>query len=130
MMAHSNGETIQVGSSFLARFDDDALAVAFSHELSHTILGHRASFEAAGIRKDSKALSARDRQLIRQAEDEADRLSLVLLANSGYNPAIAPEFWRTQGRNLGQGLFRSNTHARAKARAQAMEAQLANGSSH
>ena len=37
----------------------------------------------------------------KQAEREADILSLHLLAAAGYDPQIAPRFWRENGASMG-----------------------------
>ena len=59
-------------------------------------------------------------------ELEADRIAVHLLANAGYDPAIAPAFWRTSlGRRAGGGLFRSSTYPSPEARAELAEREIA-----
>lgn len=116
LTAHSDGETIQIGSGFVQRYNDAALAVAFAHELAHTILGHRASLAAAG---DD------NHRLARLAEREADRLSVHLLVNAGYNPAIAPQFWREHGGAIGFLGLGDSKHDSPKARIALLEAEIA-----
>ena len=125
LMARSNGETIQISSGFVTRFDDSALAVAFAHELAHTILKHRAMLEAAGHRGRLSADQVPKRQLVLMAEREADRLSVQLLANAGYDPAIAPQFWREFGAQLSPAIFSDGTHDSAKVRSAALDAEIA-----
>ena len=100
-MAHSDGETIQISSGFLARFGDTALAVIFAHELAHTILKHRERVAAATSGK---------KQVQREAEREADRLSVHLLAAAGYDPQIAAQFWREHGNAIGFLAFGDTVH--------------------
>ena len=114
-MAHSDGETIQISSGFLARFGDSALAVIFAHELAHTILKHREQLAAA--QRDKK-------QLAREAEREADRLSVHLLANAGYDPRIAPEFWREHGDAIGFLSFGDTVHDSPRKRIATLEAEI------
>jgi len=68
----------------------------------------------------------RNRRLNRQVEEEADRMSVHLLANAGYDPAIAPVFWRSRlGKRAGGGLFRSGTYPSPGGRARLIEAEIA-----
>jgi hypothetical protein len=68
----------------------------------------------------------RSRRLNAEAEIEADRLSVHLLANAGYDPRIAPAFWRSDlGRSVGGGLFRSRIYASPEERARALEREIA-----
>ena len=68
----------------------------------------------------------RNRRLSRLAEVEADLLSVHLLANAGYDPAIAPQFWHSDaGRVLGSGLVRSRIYPGRSERAAQMEQEIA-----
>jgi hypothetical protein len=113
--ARSDGETIQISSGFLRRFDDAALAVIFAHELAHTILKHRALIAGTASHK---------KQVVREAEREADRLSVHLLANAGYDPAIAPQFWREHGDAIALLAFGDTTHDSPRARTQMLEEEI------
>lgn len=114
-MAHSDGETIQISSGFLARFGDSALAVIFAHELAHTILGHRERVAAATTGK---------KQVQREAEREADRLSVHLLAAAGYDPRIAPTFWREHGGAISWLSFGDTVHDSPRKRIAALEDEI------
>ena len=108
-VARSDGETIQLSARLLDRFDDAGLAVVFAHELAHTVLRHRVTLEAAKAEKG---------RIARRAEDEADRLSIYLLRNAGFDPGIALAFWRGRGgKAFGGGLLRDGTHGSARLRA-------------
>ena len=114
-MAHSDGETIQISSGFLARFGDSALAVIFAHELAHTILGHRERVAAATTGK---------KQVQRDAEREADRLSVHLLAAAGYDPRMAPAFWREHGGAISWLSFGDTVHDSPRKRIAALEDEI------
>ena len=98
----------------------------FAHELAHSILRHRDRLSAADVSKGLGGEFGRDRRLNREAEIEADRLSVHLLANAGLDPVSAPVFWRSPlGKRLGGGLFRSRVYPSPEARAQQLEGEIA-----
>src|SRR3546814_12802673 len=55
------------------------------------------------------SIFGRNARLIRTTEIEADRLSVVLLANAGYDPMAAARLWRDHGKRLGDGGLRAGT---------------------
>lgn len=124
--ARSDGRVIQISRGIAARATDQEIAVIFAHELAHSILRHRDRLSAADVSKGLGGEFGRDRRLNREAEVEADRLSVHLLANAGLDPASAPAFWRSSlGRRLGGGLFRSRVYPSPEARAQQLENEIA-----
>jgi len=123
--AGADGETIQVGAGLVERVDEVGLALVLAHELAHNILEHRRRLATAGVRGGIVGEFGRNRRLTRIAEDQADRLSAVLLYNAGYDVAAAAGFWRTQGAALDGGVFRSRTHSGAASRARILEAEQA-----
>ena len=124
--ARSDGRVIQVNYGLAAQANDDELAVIFAHELGHLVLEHRRRLSEAGVKKGFFGEFGRNRRLNRQVEEEADRMSVHLLANAGYDPAIAPAFWRSKlGKRAGGGLFRSGTYPSPGARAQLVEEEIA-----
>jgi len=124
--ARSDGRVIQVNYGLAAQATDDELAVIFAHELGHLVLEHRRRLTEAGVKKGFFGEFGRNRRLNRQVEEEADRMSVHLLANAGYDPAIAPAFWRSKlGKRAGGGLFRSGTYPSPSARAQLVEQEIA-----
>ena len=125
MTASSDGRVVQLSVRFFERFGDDAIAAIVAHELSHTILRHRARLEAAGVKWGLASEFGRNARLFRRTEEDADRLSVHLLRNAGYDPAAAVRFWRTAGAKIDGGLFRSPTHPSARARADALAAEVA-----
>jgi hypothetical protein len=126
LAARSDGRVIQVNYGLAAVATDDELAVVFAHELAHLVLEHRRRLEAAGVSKGFFGEFGRNQSLNRQVEVEADRLSVHLLANAGYDPALAPAFWRSSlGRRVSGGLLRSSTYPSAEARARLIESEIA-----
>jgi Zn-dependent protease with chaperone function len=124
--ARSDGKVIQVNYGLAVAASDAELAVIFAHELGHLVLEHRRRLEAAGVEKGFFGEFGRNQQLNRQVEVEADRISVHLLANAGYDPAIAPAFWRSKlGRRAGGGILRSSTYPSAEARAGQLEREIA-----
>ena len=125
IVGRSDGRVIQISYDFASRLDDDGLAAIFAHELAHVALRHRERLVAAGVRKGLLGEFGRNRRLNRQVEVEADLLSVHLLANAGYDPAIAPTFWRSsRGRSAGGGLLRSGTYPSPAARADMIEREI------
>ncbi|WP_206757813.1 M48 family metallopeptidase [Sphingomonas sp. CFBP 13706] len=120
--ASADGAVVQIGEKYFEGYSDAEVAVIVAHELAHNILRHRDRLDAAKISRGLMAELGRNGRLIRQTEDEADRLSVYLLANAGYDPRSAPQFWREKGGTIDGGLFRSRTHASSKARATALDA--------
>src|SRR3546814_20470345 len=57
------------------------------------------------------SIFGRNARLIRTTEIEADRLSVVLLANAGQDPMAAARLWRDHGKRPGDGgLLAGTTH--------------------
>lgn len=124
--ARSDGRVIQVNYGLATDASDDELAVVFAHEMGHLVLEHRRRLSSAGVEKGFFGEFGRNQQLNRQVEVEADRISAHLLANAGYDPAIAPRFWRSSlGQRASGGLLRSSTYPSAEARAQLIEREIA-----
>ena len=99
--ARSNGKIIQLSRPLVEEVDDEQLAVIFAHELAHSILEHRTRLSQADVSKGFFGEFGRSRKANRQVEIEADRLTPYLLANAGYDPMIAPAFFRSrEGRRL------------------------------
>jgi hypothetical protein len=124
--AHSDGRVIQIALGLVRRASDEQIAVIFAHELAHGVLRHRQLLAGEGVSKGLGGEFGRSRRLNAEVEIEADRLSVHLLANAGYDPRIAPAFWRSDlGRDVGGGLFRSRIYASPEERARALEREIA-----
>lgn len=125
LIGRSDGRVIQISYPLATMVDDDGLAVIFAHELAHVVLHHRTRLEAAGVAKGLLGELGRNQRLNRQVEVEADRMSAHLLANAGYDPGIAPAFWRSPaGRRAGGGLMRSTIYPSATARGDLIATEL------
>lgn len=123
--ARSDGRVIQISYGLADRLEDQELAVVFAHELAHTVLEHRRRLMEAGVSKGLLGEFGRNRRLNRQVELEADRLAVHLLANAGYDPAIAPKFWRSDaGRRAGGGMLRSWIYPSRSERAELLEEEI------
>lgn len=123
--ASSDGRIVQLGVRFFERYGDDEVAAVAAHELAHVILRHPARLDAAGVKRGLLSEIGRNGRLFRQTETEADLLSVHLLRNAGYDPRVAVRFWREHGGEVDGGLFRSRTHPSSRARAVALEAEIA-----
>jgi hypothetical protein len=124
--AKSDGKVIQVNYGIAVDATDEQLAVVFAHELGHLVLEHRRRLSSEGVKKGLLGEFGRSRRLNREAEIEADQIAVHLLANAGYNPAIAPAFWRSKlGRSTDAWIFRSFTTLSPEGRAELMEEEIA-----
>lgn len=123
--ARSDGRVIQLNYGLAAAATDEQLAAIFAHELGHLVLEHRRRLSSAGVDKGFFGEFGRNQQLNRQVEIEADLISVHLLANAGYDPAIAPAFWRTPlGSEASGGILHSRTYPSADARARLLEREI------
>jgi len=121
--AQADGEVVQIGSRFFADYPD-WVAVPIAHELAHNILRHRERLEARGVDYGLLSGLGRNADYFRQTELEADILSVSLLANAGFDPAIALFFWRAFGPAHDEGI-RSRSHPAWRDRVRVIEHALA-----
>lgn len=113
--AGADGDGVRVTEGLLAFTvqDDAELAAVVAHEMSHNLLRHR---EKLSANRANKAILA--------TEIEADRLSVWLMANAGYDPVAALRFAERYGRKTGLGIFSDGTHLRWKNRVKVMQAEI------
>ena len=125
--ALATGRLIRLTYGLAVRADDNALAVLFAHEMGHHVLEHRRRLEAAGVEKGLLGEFGKNHRLNRLVETQADQMAVHLLANAGYDPSVAPAFWRTKfGRRVSGGLFGRSTYNRsASGRAELQEREIA-----
>jgi len=109
--AAANGRLVRLTLG-LARSiaDDQEMAAVVAHELAHNILRHR-----------ERLADDRSIDRVRQTELEADRLSVWLMADAGYDPAAAIRFWNRHKKPL----VRAASHPPRKERIAAIDAEIA-----
>lgn len=93
---------------------DELLAAALAHELAHNLLRHRARLAASG----------RSWGKIKATEREADRLSVWLLANAGYDPHAAVRFFKRWGPKFDLGILAAPDHDGWKTRLRTVSAEV------
>ena len=114
--AQADGLRVVIGRKLVEALPaDDLLAAALAHELAHNLLGHRARLAREG----------RTWGRIKTTEREADRLSVWLLFNAGYDPHAAVRFFELWGPKFDLGLFATPDHDGWKARARLVEHEIA-----
>ena len=120
--AGSDGNLISV-SIGLARYasDSDEFAFIVAHEMAHNILGHRQQIDAmTGVAKKSAIIKA-----IVATEIDADRLSVWLMSNAGYDPQAAFRFALRCRKDSCLGLFTDASHPGWKKRAEILTSEIA-----
>jgi beta-barrel assembly-enhancing protease len=115
--AGADGERVRVTSAMIDYVgDDDELAAVVAHELAHNLLEHRKRIDAV---KQGRTAT------IKATEEQADRLSVWLMANAGYDPEAAIAFWTRYGEETGLGIFTAPTHYRWQVRVAMFREEIA-----
>jgi beta-barrel assembly-enhancing protease len=123
--AGADGQIVRVTYGMMRYASDEAeLAAVVAHELSHNILRHHEKLNALGVDRGLGSLFGKSKNAILATEIEADRLSVWLMANAGYDPKAALRFWERYGRQTGQGIFSEGTHLRWKNRIKTMQVEI------
>jgi beta-barrel assembly-enhancing protease len=95
--AYADGSVVQVTLG-MAQFTTDAeLAAVIAHELAHNMLRHRLRSDARGIPANYTRYLGVNARVVRGLEEEADRLSVWLLQQAGYDPEAPIAFWHRFG---------------------------------
>jgi len=123
--AYADGRYVQLTSAIVDYVADDSeLAAVLAHEFAHNVLRHRARLDAAGVARGFFGNFGRNARLIRETEEEADRLSVWLLDRAGFDPAAAIRFWSRFGRR-GLNIIGSPTHGGWRGRVARFETEIA-----
>jgi hypothetical protein len=124
MDAGADGKMVSVTSA-LAEYagGEGDLAAIVAHEIAHNILQHRSRLDAAKINRGLGRQFGKSRKAILATEIEADRLSIWLLANAGFDPAATLSFWQRFSRKHGGGFLSDGTHLSWKKRIAVMQAE-------
>jgi hypothetical protein len=124
--ASADGDIVGITVPMLAFMaDDDELAAILAHELSHNLLEHRRRLNEAGVQRGLMQQLGRNARLTLATEIEADRLSIWLMANAGYDPQGAIRFWTRYGKQRGKGIFSAPTHYRWTKRVALFQEEIA-----
>jgi hypothetical protein len=119
--AQADGARVLIGRRFGETdrpsdiLEESEFAAVVAHEFAHNLLGHRDRLEEEGGNWGN----------VRKTEREADRLSIWLLANAGFDPAAAIRLMRGWGRRNDLGILRLPTHDGWDERAASMESEIA-----
>lgn len=106
--AQADGTYVQVFTGMVDFVrDDDELAAVLAHELAHNILRHRV-----------------DGTPSKQAEYEADRLSVSLVARAGFRVDAIVPFWTRFEKRTSAGIFADGTHPSPAKRLAALRAAV------
>jgi Zn-dependent protease with chaperone function len=90
--------------------DPQELAAIVAHELAHIVLDHPRRLTDAHVSRGLFKGFGRSGRLFKQTENEADRLSVTLMANAGYDPQAAVRYWLTYGAQLNDHGGLGSTH--------------------
>lgn len=124
--ASANGEIVSISSALAEYFADDAeFAAVAAHELAHNLLYHRNRLNRQKVNRGFFGQFGKSARRIKETEIEADRLSVWLMANAGYDPQAAIRFWTRYGKEHGKGIFSASTHYRWKKRVKLFEEEIA-----
>mgnify|MGYP003636314770 FL=1 len=124
--ASADGKLVSITSQMAEYFlNDDEFAAVIAHELAHNLLNHRDRLNAQDVNRGFFGQFGKSAGRIKATEIEADRLSVWLMANAGYDPQAAIRFWTRYGKEHGKGILSASTHYRWKKRVQLFEEEMA-----
>ncbi|WOE74830.1 M48 family metallopeptidase [Alterisphingorhabdus coralli] len=124
--AATDGELITITTKLVEiTRNDEELAAILAHELAHNFLQHPDKLTAAGVDRGLLGQLGSSAGKIKATEIEADRLSVWLMANAGFDPEGAIRFWTFFGKKYGKGIFSAPTHYRWKKRVRLFEEEIA-----
>jgi hypothetical protein len=117
LAAQSDGVHLQIGDGYLDRYDIGTVAIVVAHEMAHNMLHHYDQ-----LRRARSCLV--EAEQVRRTEEEADRLSVALLANGGYDPSLPARFWKGRS-GVFQFLTMDRDHGSASDRLKSVTAATA-----
>jgi hypothetical protein len=124
--ANADGSLVSISTAMVAVIgDENELAAILAHELAHNLLRHQERLELARKKQGDLAALGSSIARIKATEIEADRLSVWLMANAGYDPLASVRFWTRYGQSHGKGIFSAPTHYRWKKRVALLENEIA-----
>jgi hypothetical protein len=111
--AGANRDVVRIGRPMadVAKWDEAEIAALAAHELAHAVLDHQTWLEQGGS--------------TRKTEREADRLSVWLLHNAGYDPTAAMAWMRRIGPRYEFLFLASPDHGSWRTRVRDMTAEIA-----
>lgn len=127
--ARADGTVLSVSTGLLGFVaDDDELALVVAHEMAHNALGHRKMLDAQGVRRNLSGNYGKGAAAaVLATERAADRLGTYLVARAGFDPEVAPRFWKRLHEGPAGWTADPRTHPNAEARiaeAQAIVAEI------
>ncbi len=125
--AFADGDVVQVTAG-MGRYTEDSdaeLAGVIAHELAHNMLRHIPRTQDAGTPTDYTRHLGRYARISRKMEEEADRLSVWLLAAAGFDPQSPVAFWQRFGPNNDSAHPFGRLHDPWRSRVAAIEEELA-----
>lgn len=125
--AYADGELVQVtaGMGVFTGENDQELAAVIAHELAHNIMRHVPRQRQAGTPNNYTRYLGRFTNINRSMEEEADRLSIWLLALAGYEARAPIDFWQRFGPGHDSAHPFGRTHDRWTDRVAALTDELA-----
>lgn len=125
LKASADGRMVTITSA-LAKYvkSDDELAAIAAHELAHNLLKHKERLNTQKVNRGFFGQFGKSAGRIKATEIEADRLSVWLMVNAGYDPQATIQFWTRYGKEHGKGIFSASTHYRWKKRVKLFEEEL------
>lgn len=124
--AWADGQRVVISAGIVAECDtDDDLALVIAHELAHNLLGHSHKLAAGGGRQGKvMRLLGSGSAVMRQTEEEADRLAIILTSAASYDLAQAEAFM-SRLLNSPNAASTAGTHPEADRRLTLLRAGIA-----
>lgn len=124
-LASADGNWVTIGARLIDfTQSDDELAAVIAHELAHNLLKHTERLNAQKVNRGFFGQFGKSAGRIKATEIEADRLSVWLMHNAGFDPQAAVRFWTRYGKKHGKGIFSASTHYRWKKRVKLFEEEI------